>query len=53
MLSHRASPINKKSHEVKREMKSNRWGRRLYSALSIEITHPATVQLQDFLFALP
>lgn len=34
-------------------MKSNHWGQRLYSALSIEITHPAAVQLKDFLFALP
>lgn len=52
-LSHGAGPKTKKSHEVKREMKTNRWGLRFYNAQSIEMTHPAIVELPDFLFALP
>ena len=52
-FSHRAGPKNKKSHEVKREIKSNHWGLRFYNAQSIEMTHPAIVELPDFLFALP
>lgn len=53
MLSHRAGPKNKKSHEVKREMKSNRQGLRFHNTQSIEMTHPAIIELPDFLFALP
>lgn len=52
-LSERAGPKNKKSREVKREMKSNCQGLRFYNAQSIEMTHPAIVELPDFLFALP
>lgn len=53
MLSLRAGPKNKKSHEVKTEMKSNHWGLRFYNTQSIEMTHPATIELPDFMFAQP